>query len=267
MKPSIFLSAVLLAVGAVSLSGCGSKASEPVEEPEAETVQEQSLDKEEPPEEEPDADDPALQYGSALASLNPERLPEALELTVPGSNAYGFAVYYLSLAQADIDAGFEHTGFVVEANDDGFKVCDYDAECTDYSDFEYEDGKLADFSIEGLPLQGRIMLGDGSVEPLGEYGDVSLVAAFLRSTGQMMTLWDYKPKTDDVWMAGLWENPDGEQVEAALRSSPDEIHAGEDIIYGLFFDDVEFGGVLALYYGVGGEWEDTPLMFDMVANE
>ena len=68
-------------------------------------------------------------------------------------------------------------------------------------------------------------------------------------------------------MTGVWENPDGEQREASLRNSPDEIHAGDHIAYGLFFDDVEFGGALALYYGIGGEWVDSPLMFDMVAIE
>jgi hypothetical protein len=58
-----------------------------------------------------------------------------------------------------------------------------DEECVLFSDFEFEGTKLSNFSVENMPIEGRMALGDGTGVPIIDGGSVTLLSAFEASNG------------------------------------------------------------------------------------
>ena len=122
----------------------------------------------------PSPEDLAAYFGAIAGESPTEQRAAAENFAAPGSNAYAYAIEQSAVNQAYQDAGVASSPpSKIKTLSDGFEVCStntltQDETCNIFDEFQYVDGRLADFDAGGIPLAGRLSLGDGSTVPLGD---------------------------------------------------------------------------------------------------
>lgn len=233
------------------LVGCSSGSpSVPADDATANVIQsdEQSA---EPQSEEPEGPSEAdvRAYFEALATYDPAVMTDAVELAAPGSNAQAYAIYLRGIAQSDRDGGYPAQPSTVTRIEDGYQVCE-DAgsgeECADYTNIQHDGDQIADFYTGGDPLSGRLSLGSGEAQPLGEAGSATLVAAYKSIAGAVVVVFEVSSNTDGMWAVATYTAPDGRQANASRTSGPSDLGSGAFANYTYIFEGAEFGGQVSL---------------------
>ncbi len=104
-------------------------------------------------------------YFTAVAAYDVDGLAAAEQLAADGSPAQGYAAYLGEFAASAIAAGQPVEPAEVEEVDGGYRACGGTGapdECAVWSDFEGEDGRLADFTANGTEV------GDSLVDLTGQ---------------------------------------------------------------------------------------------------
>lgn len=191
------------------------------------------------------------EYFSAVAKGDPVELSRvATELTVPGSNAFAYATEQAAVAQAYRDSG--QTGFAqqLEQIEGGYSTCgtfDGELSCTDFTELEASDGRLADFLAGGTPLDGRLAIGSGDAVALGALAQVEFLAAYRSVAGIMWVIVEVRSEVDGLsTVLGRYKAPDGRQADPTGLVGPIELSAGGIANYAFAFDGAAFGGVLTV---------------------
>ncbi len=252
--PKISVS-VALALGVTFAAGaCSSEpSSSPAENPTANVVQSNDAAQSDAQAEE-EVDGPTqaelLAYFEALTSGNPSAISEAVEMAAPGSNAQAYAIYRRGTAQADLDGGFTNQPSKVTAIEGGFKSCDDGASsgdsCFEFTNIQHDGEQIADFDAGGTPLAGRLSLGNGEIQPLGEAGSASMLAAFKASSGAVVAVFEVSAAVDGMWVTATYTAPDGRQSQSTLMSGPTDLGAGAFANYSYVFEGADFGGQVHL---------------------
>jgi len=130
-----------------------------------------------------------------------------------------------------------------------------DEGCTLFSDFEFEGAKLSNFSVENIPIAGRMALGDGTQAPIIDWGSVTLLSAFESTAGPLfITLAFSSPSDrwvplDEVLYLPSNGDDSGNVSRAVLPDywgGPNIIRAGEPTVVNYLFESQKLGGQLTL---------------------
>lgn len=248
-KASIGLA--LAVAAAPALIGCSSEPpSVPADNAAANVIQSDEKS-EEPQSEEPEGPSQAelLAYFEALATSDPGMMTDAVEMAAPGSNAQAYAVYLRGVAQSDRDGGYPTEPQTAKQIEGGFQLCSgvgSSEECSDYTNIQHDGAQIADFYTGGNPLAGRISLGSGEAQSLGEAGSASLVAAYRSNAGAVVVVFEISSSSDGMWATATYTAPDGRQASSSLMTGPAELGSGAFANYTYFFEGAEFGGQVSL---------------------
>ena len=232
--------------------GLGACASEPPSTPANDATANVVQSSEEThPEEEAGPSEGELQaYFAALATDDPALMAEAAEMAAPGSNAEAYAIYLAAAAQANRDAGYSPDPSEVTVVKDGFENCPGVAsqrdECFLYTNVQHEGDQIADFDAAGDPLSGRLSLGSGEAQPLGDHGQATLVAAYRSIANAVVVVFEVTSASEGMWVTADYVAPDGRQAESSLMAGPLGLSEGAFANYAFFFDGAEFGGQVKL---------------------
>ncbi len=199
----------------------------------------------------------------AVASRDPAELTTSAEVTEPGSAAAGYLRYQLAVLSV---VGEQPPGRLEPAGPDSFTVCDVSGEsttCRVYSDPVFgPDGLLADFTIDGISLDGRItsdgpevatadvrMQAVAALQTIPE-GDLVVVVAVtnLRSTAILVNAF-----------AAVYRSPTGGRVEVRSTAGRDRVEPGGESRLLVVLADSPVGGVLEVP-GTSAEFDEPFLL-------
>lgn len=236
--------------GSLALAGCsGEPASVPTDDAKAHVAQSEEPQSEQAGEEGPTSED-IRSYFEALASGDPKEAAEAVELAAPGSNAAAYALYLQSTQQAMRDSGLSQERQKVEAIDGGFSMCPEfateDSPCSEYTNIQHVGAQIANFDAGGEPLSGRLTLGNGVAEPIGEIGEAEMIAAYRSISGIVVVTFDIASKSEGLFVYANYLAPDGRQSEPTSMNGPTNLSSGAFGTYAFYFDGAEFGGTVSL---------------------
>jgi hypothetical protein len=188
-----------------------------------------------------------------MASCDPKKQRAAAQdYAAPGSNAYAYAIEQAAVYQAYLDGGLSVTASELETTPDGFQLCWTDSAqsktCNDFNNLTYTDGKLADFNAGGMPLAGRLSLGDGTAVPVGDMATATLIAAYVSIAGALYVIVEIRSNIDELRVAytSYYRAPDGRQADVGQIIGPNYLNTDSLANFALVFNGAEFGGTLNL---------------------
>lgn len=175
-------------------------------------------------------------FFDAIAGGTPADLDAARELAAPGSPAAAYVGYIAGILAGDAAANIkEPPPSKVVADGDAFKACDKPKDpstCVIWGDLVGIDGKLADLTVNGTDISGRIVAGTaGPVEADNGFGSVELLYAYSSPASQalvlivQMTGGDFNQIFDAVYNS-LYDPPTGEAVTVESAAAPDNLNGG-----------------------------------------
>ncbi|KAA1424319.1 hypothetical protein [Nocardioides antri] len=160
-------------------------------------------------------------YVEATTSDTVGEIEDSLRFTAKGSLAHAYATYLVGNSTAVISSG--DAGLMEQATvtpiENGFEAC-YPSEpndCNEYTDFEGENGLIVDHKVNGEPLRGNVIVGDGKPQQAGNLGTIELVAARVNSEGNLFVVLNVRSASQPVqvgWGSSSYRNKDGRQVES-----------------------------------------------------
>lgn len=249
--------------GALGLAGCGGT-STPTDDAATDVVQSQEeVAQSEPEPEEPEGPSEAdlEAYFEALSSNDPTIIREVLPLTVPGSIAYTYATYYAGLQQSMLEGGYEEELMRTSRIEDGFERCPEepteDNPCFHYTNIQHEGDKITDFDLNGESLHDRLTLGDGEAVPLGELAEITQVASYKSVAGYVISILEITATSEGLvtWISYI--APDGEEYGLGAYAGSENIPTESKGTYSVWFEDVEFGGIIKIDGPVGEPVDDV----------
>lgn len=191
-------------------------------------------------------------YFEAFADREPDPLNEALDLTEPGSVAEAFLLYTISVVDAVFAAGYSVEDVAAtdfDEIDGGWRVCngEEDDDCYDYTEIEGRDGKIVNFLANGEQLNDRLTVGSGEPVPAGEFGTVTLRAAYHnKDKSQLNVIVDVTSGDEPIDVAdynSTYRGADGRQYTAGDDSfGGDELGPNSTTTVALAFPNAAFGG-------------------------
>jgi hypothetical protein len=170
------------------------------------------------------SDDDLQAFVEAITSTNTAGVEDAFELTAEGSLAHAYVTYLAGNVTALVSGG--DSGMLEQVTvtgiDDGFKACTPSApnDCDEFTNFEGQDGLIVDLAVNGKPLRGNIVVGDGKPVRAGDLGTIELVAARVNRDGNLFVVLDVRSAAQPVqvgWGSSSYRNENGRQVEADGR--------------------------------------------------
>ena len=247
MKTKTFLAAAAATTLALSIASCsGDSPSTPAENADTNVVQSAESPQSEEEAEEGPTEAELMAYFEALGSEDPKIIREAVEMAAPGSNAEAYAIYYAAARQAGRDAGYPTESTAVKRTEGGFSLCPEletgEDECFDYTNIQHEGDQIADFYVGDDPLAGRLSLGSGEAQPLGELGEATMIAAYRSVGGYVVTVLEIKSSSEGLWPIATYLAPDSRQSDVTLMDGPVDLSSGALANYAFYFEGAEFGG-------------------------
>ena len=203
----------------------------------------------------PPATDEAIEpYVDAIASQDATQQRDAAKAAMHGSLAAAYATHQANVAEAALDGGYEVSspGDVTDQGD-GFKACYTDDEgspCYVYDAFKLSPaGKVASFTIDGKPLAGRLVVGDGAAKT-SALGNVTLLSAYTTQTGALSVATKIRTKGEPIYIhdaAARYRAPDGRQRGQNMLTGPSEIGSDSTALVVFSFQGpIGFGGAMTV---------------------
>ncbi len=204
-------------------------------------------------------------YFEAIASGDPQEMLDAAELAAPGSNAAAYATYYSAVSQAFRDSGVPSENENLKEVDGGFALCpEYESEdnpCTEFTNLQHKGDRLADFETQGKKLKGRISLGDGTAQPLGEIVEAELIASYKSVANDLIIVFDASSNSAGAILSATYVAPDGRQANSSLYYGPLELDEGSFGTFAFYFEGAEFGGDVTLEAYSGDGYDSASAKF------
>lgn len=207
-----------------------------------------------------------LQYFGSHALSRPEERLAASDFSAPGSNAEKFAVQQSHHAQAVLDGGdFDakaseilYEKGVIYSCSGNYRDTDAQREevCRDYSEFSFESDRLANFKAgEGL-LDGRVIIGDGELIPIGAIGTLEILSAYDSSAGTLWITAEVVSNTETLKIphaSSVYLGSNGRQIASWATAGPYELKEGRVANVSYLFSGAFIGGELELEF-----WDKYP---------
>lgn len=112
----------------------------------------------------------AGRYFELIASNDPAETAKAESLAAPQSSAAAYARHLATRQQAQRDQGTSRQPDELTEDDGTYTSCRQDGDgrdCVEWADVAVSGGRVAEFSVAGQPLRGRLTLGGGGTVKAG----------------------------------------------------------------------------------------------------
>ena len=253
------LAVVIALLLAATVSACGDDSAKPASGDDKAKVAGGSDPDDETPEVEDDADsdlpsdDDIEAYVKAISERELGALEDALALAEPGSVAEAYVIYSIAVVDAALAAGFSQEDLAADDLNDidgGWRICDEPDDCNDVTDFEGRPGKIVNYLVDGEEITDRIIVGTGEPVPAGDFGTVTLRAAYeLADEETMVVVVDVTSGDGPIEVADYnssYRGTDGRQYTPSDSFGGDEFGANSTTTVALPFPSAELGGDVTL---------------------
>lgn len=202
-----------------------------------------------------------LQYFGRHALAQPDERLAAKEFAASGSNAEKYAIQQSRAVQASLDGGtFDPTVSEPVWQGTDFYSCDpahkqpdvlFEDVCASYSNFSFDENRLADFNAGPSPLEGRILVWDGEVYEIGDIGTFELLSAYVSIAGTLWVTAEVVSTTEELNIES-WQSvyliEDGRQIANSGSDGPSELKEGRRAYMSLLFAGATIGGDLEVNF-------------------
>jgi len=202
-----------------------------------------------------------LNYFGAHALARPEQKIEAQNYAVAGSNAEAYAIQQSQITQAQLDGGdFDSSNTEVVVQGDEILNCygnyddpdvEVDDACYRFSDFSFEEEKLANFKAGDSLLDNRILLGDGEVLDVGGFGTIEILSAYESISGSLWITAEVVSNTELLRIFGydaVYLLDNGRQIASPSRQGPGELKDGRRANVAFIFPGATLPGELEVSF-------------------
>jgi hypothetical protein len=268
VKRSVLVAAAMAAALALAAcSGDGDESGRPLAEDTAQVPtasQSQTVTSEAAPE-----DDAAAEYFEKFATNDATQVQQAADLAAEGSFAAGYAQHRANIWNTNLDHGYGAASpSQVDLESAAAVVCQPDApeECSTFSDFTFRDGKLAGFTVDGVDISGRLVVGDGTIVKSQGVAGFELLSAYQSVRDESLTavfrFHSYDRPIDTSYVA-VYRDPTGRQVQDLESVLPSSLLPNSNQLAVLPFPRAGVGGEFVLKFATGDERD--PLIVDEVS--
>jgi hypothetical protein len=196
----------------------------------------------------------------AVGSEDIELMEEAFRAAAPGSLAAAYARAQTDMRLSDLDSGVEPVDpQTVTQKGTAYEVCPVGTEteaCLIYDDFEVNAaGQLANFTIGGKPIAGRLAVGNGSAVT-NRAGRFTFLSSYLTQSGYLAANVEIAAgkKAIDTFGTAVYRAPDGRQRQATDYVGPDGIEANSRANVSFYFKGpIKTGGTMTIELWTGGD--------------
>ncbi|GEM_PF-558672 len=185
---------------------------------------------------------------TAVATHDPSALDSAARVAVPGSPA----AEYLGFQSAVLSViGEQPPGRVEPAGTDSFRVCDISqstSTCRVLSDPVFgPDGRLENFTIDGISLDGRIT-SDGPEVASSDVRMQAVAALQAIPSGDLVVVVEVRNLRDSAILvnafAAVYRSPDGGRMEVRSTAGDDRAEPGDGVRFLVVVPSSPVGGLL-----------------------
>ncbi|GAB3740490.1 hypothetical protein [Nocardiopsis nanhaiensis] len=186
----------------------------------------------------------AQPYVEALATNSSEGLEDGFDYAQAGSPAHDYLRYQADIALVYEEAGDFEDPWDVELVGDELEMC-HPEDCATYGNFEYQDGLLADFEIEGRAVSDNLYPGFSEVTEDG--ATVTMGASYTSASADVLVV-TFGVEADDDTAFELdnadYVAPDGSRTLGAADTwmGKAEYEPGESGLLLYHFAESEPGG-------------------------
>lgn len=184
-------------------------------------------------------------FFDSVASAEPERLQKALAMTADGSNAEAWLRMYRARSLASQQAGEPWTAANVTTTGQRYKLCRKN-DC-DVFGVKARGDRIADLTINGNGLKGRIILGSRKPYPVEGLVTLRLIGSYkLISTGDLVIAVEAVAHADVTlgWTSDAYVGPDGVQGSPSATTGTSTLRNGATGTYVYTIPDAKIGGDL-----------------------
>ena len=194
------------------------------------------------------------QFFAAISSEDPTKMHRVFKLASPDSIAEAYVKEQYGVVLALQQAGSPMDSGSLSKVGDSYKSCQAGSSqgksCVTWGNVEAEGSRIANFTVSGKSLQGRLSMGSAKATPVGSLGRVKVEASYQSvQSGALFVVFKLKAGSlplmvDQTDSAYLTKN--GTQVTAAEVAGPNRLlpHAAGN--YYIAFAHVPVGGRLVL---------------------
>ena len=201
---------------------------------------------------------PVARYLDALATGTATRVAAASDAASPGSSAAAYADYLSSVVEVagDLPDRFRDLGT------EEIKLCAGQS-CTVYTDFVLgPDGLLSTFSVEGEPLETRLISNGATRRSRGI--SVELLSAYRTASATVFVVLEVTNQTEDPirplhFAATYTAVGTAAPADAFQSAGPESIEPTEAEQLLLTFEESDLGGTITLVSLVGDDFVEVPI--------
>ncbi len=196
----------------------------------------------------------AKQYLEAFASSDATKMAAMVALSEPGSAAHTYALHQRALAEAFRAAGAPYDPQSVTVDGDTIELCGIGEEpdCGVYAGFKaMPSGKLATFTVNGLPIESRLLpAGDRAPVSVGGV-QLQLISAYRAAQSDNLII-TFRAKNDGASQVTVatydatYVSASGEQTKSSYYVGTDELQPGASTSLAVAFAATDPGGVLTV---------------------
>lgn len=192
-------------------------------------------------------------YFELIASNDPAETARAESLAAPQSSAAAYARHLATRQQAQRDQGRSRQPDELTEDDGTYTSCRPDGDgrdCVEWADVEVAGGRVAEFTVAGQPLRGRLTLGGGGKVEAGRYGSVEFVSAYQSPVSNSLSVTlvarsEDRPITVASY-AARYRDPHGQQIKARRSEGPLKLAARATGRVAVVLPDAAPGGTLEI---------------------
>lgn len=194
------------------------------------------------------SDEDLRQFIDLVNTNRPDDVKKALAFTAPDSAARAVVTVwqarYTATEQAGYDLGEPST---VTGGEGSFEVCSKEPPCQTWGVFKAQGDLIADFAIDGKPMQDRVILGSKKKIKIGDLGTARLIGSYkFVSNGGVSVFLEVNASADVTfgWDSDAYVAPDGAQVGTSAVEGPGTLRSGARAIVAYYFPKAQLGGDL-----------------------
>lgn len=195
------------------------------------------------------------EYFDAFAAQETEPMRDVAKNAAEGSMAHDYLVHQANVFDSNEANGYPSTPQTVEYKN-GFVEIYEDDYSTKYADIKFDGEKIASFTIDGIDVSERLVVGDGeSVESSDMLVNFEVLSAYKSISDDLFVVVKYSTndRPMDFGYQATYRDPSGRQIDDSDSINPSSIVADSYQLGIVIFPGAEIGGAMQLNYGSGDE--------------
>ena len=223
------------------------------------------------PKNEPDKN--VVSWVKAAIAGDPKVAETGLPLSAPGSPAFAYMTFQVVRDRAEQQStrGISSSYSSTTQDDGSIKVCDDKKNCFTYDDFVVDaQGLVSTMTVEGNPLDGRAVVGNGQVNTLSDGATLTFVAAIQGNTADVAlvaveVVAGSGELTLQVPSGTSYIDPDGSQRNASFDSTVPslKVSPGAKVDVIVVFPGAAIGGTMTIGACTNGFRDCSPSTFQI----